>query len=109
MSEEKHFVLGAPHHTAPLAVREKLTLAEAAAATLHAELTALPSLREFTLLNTCNRVEFYGVALNSDAATQVQSLFCARQQFDVTEFEKIRLSLHGRDAIRHLLEVAGPH
>lgn len=106
MSEERLFVLGATHHTAPLAVREKLTLAEHAAARLHTELAALPGLREFTLLNTCNRVEFYGVAVNGDAAVRVQSLFCAHQQFDVAEFEKIRLSLRGRETIRHLLEVA---
>jgi glutamyl-tRNA reductase len=106
MSEEKLFVLGATHHTAPLAVREKLTLADSAAAALHAELAALTDLREFTMLSTCNRVEFYGVAVSADAAMRVQSLFCARQQFEVSEFEKIRLSLRGRAAIRHLLEVA---
>ncbi|MEO7412267.1 MAG: glutamyl-tRNA reductase [Opitutaceae bacterium] len=106
MSDEKLFVLGATHHTAPLAVREKLTLGESAAAALHAELAALPDLREFTMLSTCNRVEFYGVATSPEAVSQVQARFCARQQFDSAEFEKIRLSLRGRDTIRHLLEVA---
>ncbi|MEO6568916.1 MAG: glutamyl-tRNA reductase [Opitutaceae bacterium] len=106
MSDEKLFVLGATHHTAPLAVREKLTLGESVATALHAELTGLSQLREFTMLSTCNRVEFYGVATNPDAVAQVQAMFCARQRFDPAEFEKIRLSLNGRDAIRHLLEVA---
>ena len=56
------FLLGASHHTAALAVREKLALDETRAATLATRLQAIPDLREFTLLNTCNRVEVYGVA-----------------------------------------------
>lgn len=106
MSSDGLFVLGATHHSAPLAVREKLTLDPAKASALHAELAALPGLREFAMLSTCNRVEFYGVAASSNAIARMQSLFCLRQQFDAAEFEKIRLHLRGRDTIRHLLEVA---
>jgi glutamyl-tRNA reductase len=106
MSADGLFVLGATHHTAPLAVREKLALDAAQAQALHAELAILPGLREFALLSTCNRVEFYGVAAEADIAARVQAAFCARQKFDATEFEKIRLRLHGRETVRHLLEVA---
>jgi glutamyl-tRNA reductase len=106
MSTHGLFLLGATHHTAPLAVREKLALATADEAGLGAELGRLGGLREFAMLNTCNRVEFYGVAADPAIAARVQAAFCARQQFDPVEFEKIRLSLHGREAVRHLLEVA---
>jgi glutamyl-tRNA reductase len=106
MSSAGLFVLGATHHTAPLAVREKLALDADSARELQAELAALPGLREFTLLSTCNRVEFYGVASAADAAARVQAAFCARRRFDAAEFEKIRLHLHGRETVRHLLEVA---
>jgi glutamyl-tRNA reductase len=100
------FILGATHHTAPLAVREKLTLDPAATAALHSELTALPGLREFALLSTCNRVEFYGVTAAPETAAEIQRIFCARQCFDAAEFERIRLNLNGHDTVRHLLEVA---
>jgi glutamyl-tRNA reductase len=106
MSADGLFVLGATHHTAPLAVREKLALDAAQAQALQAELAALPGLREFAMLSTCNRVEFYGVAAEPDTAARVQAAFCARQQFAAAEFEKIRLRLHGRETVRHLLEVA---
>ncbi len=106
MSADGLFVLGATHHTAPLAVREKLVLDAAQAQALQAELAVLPGLREFAMLSTCNRVEFYGVATETDTAARVQAAFCARQQFDAAEFEKIRLCLHGRETVRHLLEVA---
>lgn len=106
MSAERLFVIGTTHHRAPLAVREKLSLSAESAAALQAELAALPGLREFAVLNTCNRVEFYGVAETGDAAARVSAAFCARQNFDPAEFEKIRLNLRGREAIQHLVEVS---
>ncbi|MBI4621858.1 MAG: glutamyl-tRNA reductase [Verrucomicrobia bacterium] len=106
MSADGFFVIGATHHRAPLAVREKLSLSAEAAAALHAEFTSMAALKEFAVLNTCNRVEFYGVATNADAAAAVSAAFCARQQFDAAEFAKICLSLRGRDAVQHLLEVS---
>ncbi|HEX2852464.1 MAG TPA: glutamyl-tRNA reductase [Opitutaceae bacterium] len=106
MNEGGLFLLGATHHTAPLAVREKLTLDASATAALHAELSTLAGLREFALLSTCNRVEFYGVTAGGEAPAKIQEIFCARQNFDPAEFDKFRLSLQGRDTVRHLLEVA---
>ena len=105
MSSENLFVLGATHHTAPLEVRERLSLSAESAEALQRELRAIAGLREFTLLSTCNRVEFYGVAANPDAAAQVQAAFCTRQQFTPAEFEQFRFSLQGPDAVHHLLEV----
>lgn len=106
MSTDGLFVLGATHQTAPLAVRERLALDAAQTQALQLELAVLPGLREFAMLSTCNRVEFYGVAAEADTAARVQAAFCARQKFDAAEFEKIRLRLHGRETVRHLLEVA---
>ena len=68
------FVLGATHHQAPLHIREKLSLAAATADQLHTELTALHGLREFAMLNTCNRVEFYGVAETAEAIERLDPL-----------------------------------
>lgn len=106
MSADGLFVIGATHRRAPLEVREKLSLSADAAEALRAEFAAIPGLREFALLNTCNRVEFYGVAASADAACRVTAAFCARQQFDRAEFERIRLNLRGRDVVQHLLEVS---
>ncbi len=100
------FLIGATHHTAPLEVREKLALDPAGEAALGAELAGLGDLREFAVLSTCNRVEFYGVAAEPGAAGRVQAAFCARQQFAPADFEKFRLSLDGREAVQHLFEVS---
>lgn len=106
MSVEGLFVIGATHHRAPLAVREKLALAAEAAQALRAELATIAGLHEFAVLSTCNRIEFYGVASHPEAAHRVSAAFCARQNFDHAEFEKFRLRLHGPEAVRHLVEVA---
>jgi glutamyl-tRNA reductase len=106
MNTDAFFVLGATHHTAPIAVRERLALKGADAVTLSAQLARIEGLREFTLLNTCNRIEFYGVAGDTSAAARVQAAFCALRQVDPGEFERFRLHLRGLDAVRHLLEVA---
>jgi glutamyl-tRNA reductase len=100
------FVLGATHHRAPLAIREKLSLTPESAAALQAELAGLDGLKEFAVLSTCNRVEFYGVAATGEVATQVAAAFCARQHFDPGDFAKIRLDLRGREAVQHLVEVS---
>ncbi len=100
------FVIGATHHTAPIAIREKLTLDAAASAELASSLSQLPGLREFAFLNTCNRVEFYGVAGEPAAVSAVVAAFCRQRDFSVAEFEQLRLHLAGRDAVQHLLEVA---
>lgn len=106
MSHDALFVLGATHQTTPLAVRERLSLDAAAAAALQTELAAAGIVREITVLNTCNRVEFYGLAATPDAAHRLQAAFCARQNFSIEEFAAFRLHLSGPDAVRHLFEVA---
>lgn len=105
MSGDHLFVLGATHHRAPLAVRERLALDAAATEALRGELAGITGLREFTVVSTCNRIEFYGVAAAPEAAADVSARFCARQKFSLAEFESFRLSLAGADAVRHLLEV----
>ena len=106
MSTKGFFVIGTTHHRASLEVREKLALTSDGVAALQAELATFAGLKEFAVLTTCNRVEFYGVASHPDAAAQVSAAFCARQQFDRTTFEQICLSLRGREAVQHLIEVS---
>jgi glutamyl-tRNA reductase len=106
MSADGLFVIGATHHRVPLAVREKLSLGPEAESALRTEFANIDGLCEFAVLNTCNRVEFYGVAASAEAAARMSAAFCARQQFDAAEFAKIRLDLRGRDAVQHLVEVS---
>ncbi len=106
MSLATFFLLGASHHTAPLELRERLALAGGKADALRAALGSLAGLREFTVLNTCNRVEIYGLAARPETVADLQAAFCALSQVDAAAFDRIRLALTGQPAIQHLLEVA---
>jgi len=106
MNSEHLFAIGATHHTAPIGIRERLSLAPESDAGLACELAALPGLREFAIVNTCNRVEIYGVADEPAVMARVEAAYCSRQRFDPAEFGKFRLGLTGLEAVQHLLEVA---
>jgi len=73
MSEPCFFVLGATHHNAPLEVRERLAIESESA--LRADLALVKGLRELAVLNTCNRVEFYGVGTDATAVEAVQAAY----------------------------------
>ena len=99
------FLVGATHRTAPLGLRERLALSAATESALSNDLDAMPALQEFVILNTCNRVEIYGVG-DAHQQSKVAAAFCARQGFDLSEFERLRLELSGRAVVDHLLEVS---
>jgi glutamyl-tRNA reductase len=99
------FHLGASHHTAPLALREKLALPPERAADLHARLAAV-GLPELVLLNTCNRVEFYGVATTPGDLAALEAAFCAVTGLEPADFAAIRAHTTGPASLRHLLAVA---
>lgn len=100
------FLLGASHHTVPLAVRERLALDATRAAALAARLSQTPGISEFALLNTCNRVELYGVA---EAEASVESLRAAVAETtgcSPAELEGVLQLRQNHDAISHLFAVA---
>ena len=99
------FHLGASHHTAPLAVREKLALPPARAAELHTRLGAA-GLPELVVLNTCNRVELYGVAGSPADFAALEGAFCETTGIAAADFATIRAHATGEAAIRHLVAVA---
>ncbi|MDR1011521.1 MAG: glutamyl-tRNA reductase [Opitutaceae bacterium] len=100
------FFIGASHHAAPLELREKLALTENKLPALQARLAAIGGLREVVVLNTCNRVEIYGLAETPAVIARIEEDFCALQDFPRDTFCAIRRHATQRDAIQHLLEVA---
>jgi glutamyl-tRNA reductase len=99
------FMLGASHHSAPLAVRERLALTPEKIATLRTRLGPAAGVRELAVLSTCNRVEFYGVA-GAAAVARLEDEFCALQGVAAAEFAGARRHAAGGDAVAHLLAVA---
>jgi glutamyl-tRNA reductase len=100
------FHLGASHHTAPLALREKLSLTPEKTAALGARIGAAGELREWALLSTCNRMEFYGVAGTPAAIDRLEAEFCSLLECSPVDFAGAARRTFGLEAIRHLLAVA---
>lgn len=100
------FVLGATHHRVPIEVRERLALSAESAEAIRSQFASLAGLEELVILNTCNRVEFYGVASGETAISAVRDGFCAKQQFDREDFARFCVDLRDQKAVQHLYEVA---
>ena len=100
------FFLGATHHTAPLAVREKLALDEARTAALAARLQATPGVREFAFVNPCNRVELYGVAQDPAAVGALRTALAETTGCAPAELEGVLRQHQNHDVIGHLFAVA---
>jgi glutamyl-tRNA reductase len=100
-------VVGVSHRTAPVALREKLTVVpEQFDATLR-ELATLPGVREVALLNTCNRVEIYAVTSDPETALRSVSVDLARRAGMLeAEIEPHLYTRLEREAIKHLFRVA---
>ena len=101
-------VFGCSHHTAPICVREQLafgpTEAEVALTELRREFPAV----EAVLLSTCNRVELYSAADESDTPTCLQWVdFLTRfHGMDSTHLLAHLYAREDRAAVRHLFRVA---
>src|SRR5271165_566932 len=106
MNNPELFLIGASHRTAPFDFREKLALGPEAEAGFALDLAGIKNVREFAVLNTCNRVEIYGVATEERALDEVANAFCARQRVDSRDFGRFGFVARGKDAVRHLFEVA---
>ncbi|MET0261408.1 MAG: glutamyl-tRNA reductase, partial [Rariglobus sp.] len=106
MSSPVFFLLGASHHTTPLELREKLALTPARLPAFHQAAATLPGMRELAVLNTCNRVEFYGTADSPETVYRLRETFCAFQGFPADVYSTISHQAGGHHAISHLLTVA---
>jgi glutamyl-tRNA reductase len=98
--------LGVSHHTASLALREKLALTEGAAAGVLNALVSEESISEAAALSTCNRTELYLVATDSvEAETAGLGVLAREAGIPPTELLGPLYSLRAADATRHLYRV----
>ena len=99
-------LLGVNHNTAPVEVRERLSLNESdtPALRLFAE---LPSCAEVVFLSTCNRVEVL-VSTNrlDEVKESIKELWLDRGEMDSNTLQGALYEYEGMSAIRHLFRVA---
>ncbi|MBB6050668.1 glutamyl-tRNA reductase [Armatimonas rosea] len=99
-------LLGVNHHTAPVALRERLALSGCALRTALEELRATELFSEAVLLSTCNRLELYAVLRPQVHHASVVAAFSALYRLPESELVP-HLSLKtGETVTTHLLRVA---
>ncbi|MES2387142.1 MAG: glutamyl-tRNA reductase [Bacteroidota bacterium] len=103
---ESFKVLGCNHHTAPLAVREKLALRETAIRNLLLQLKELPDLSDALVISTCNRTEIYYAAPqdHSEAIIALLADACGQKAADIAPH--LRHTTDSAETAKHLFDVA---
>ncbi len=98
--------LGVSHKTAPLDLRERLSLTKGRAVSALAELTAANGIHEAAAISTCNRTELY-LIVSDPVEAESTALGVLTRQADIrpTELLSHLYSLRATEAARHLLQV----
>lgn len=101
------FVLGSSHHETPLEVRERFALSPEQIRDLQAALSSDPDMRECLVLNTCNRLEIYGLAKSQSGFEEsVRDKLCTTQCIDRALFDAHSFWHTNLNALQHALEVS---
>jgi glutamyl-tRNA reductase len=100
-------VVGLSHKTAPVEIREKLSIPENEAEQAIAHLTSYPHIEEVGILSTCNRLEIYVVTTDTQPGVrEVSQFLCEYGGFPVRSLREHLFILLHEDAVMHLMRVA---
>ena len=100
-------VVGMNHRTAPVAVRERLAVADEGLGPALAELAACPAVDEVVLVSTCNRVEVYAATDRpGQGRRQVGEVLARWAGMPPEELEAYLYTRDDAAAARHLFRVA---
>jgi glutamyl-tRNA reductase len=98
--------LGVSHKTAPLDLRERLSLTEGRAVSALAELTAASGIHEAAAISTCNRTELYLIVSDPvEAESTALGVLTRQAEIRPTELLGHLYSLRSSEATRHLMRV----
>jgi glutamyl-tRNA reductase len=100
-------VVGLSHKTAPVEIREKLSIQEAKIEGAVAQLKAYPHIEEVAIISTCNRLEVYTVTTETEQGVkEIVQFLAERGQVSLASLRRYLFTLLHEDAIRHLMRVA---
>lgn len=100
-------VVGLSHKTAPVEVREKLSIPTPQAEAAIAQLCSYPHIKEATILSTCNRLEIYIVASETDhGLREVGQFLCDYGKLPSSHLRQYLFTLLHQDAVMHLMRVS---
>ena len=100
-------VIGLSHRTAPVEVRERLSITEQSLPQALQQLLAGTAVQEASILSTCNRLEIYTLLRQADAGVDaIISYLSTHSGFARSELKPHLYICHHVAAIHHLLRVA---
>ncbi|MEM9907640.1 MAG: glutamyl-tRNA reductase [Cyanobacteria bacterium P01_D01_bin.44] len=100
-------VIGLSHKTAPVEIREKLSIPTPQVADAIAQLTSCPHVQEAAILSTCNRLELHIVITETEhGIREVTQFLCDYGHLSLVEMRPHLFILLQQDAIMHLMRVS---
>jgi len=100
-------VVGLSHKTAPVEIREKLSIPTPQMEAAIAHLCSYPHVEEATILSTCNRLEVYVLVSETEHGVREVTQFLAEQgKLAVHQLRPYLFMLLHQDAVMHLMRVA---
>lgn len=100
-------VVGLSHKTAPVEVREKLSIPEPQCDQAIAQLCSYPHIDEVAVLSTCNRLEIYLVTSETEhGIREICQFLSDHSKLPVHALRPYLFTLLHQDAVMHLMRVA---
>jgi len=100
-------VIGLSHKTAPVEVREKLSIPEPKIEAAIAQLRGYPHIQEVAILSTCNRLEIYIVTTESEPGVrEVMQFLSECSKVPLQSLRPHLFILLHEDAVMHLMRVS---
>ena len=99
-------LVGLNHRTAPVEVRERLSIAEPRLGDTTRELRSLEGVDGAAVISTCNRVEAVVSTRDEDVIAQIVDWLAARADTGRVELEKHLYIVRHGDVVKHLFRVA---
>ncbi|MCV3213090.1 glutamyl-tRNA reductase [Plectonema radiosum NIES-515] len=100
-------VVGLSHKTAPVEVREKLSIPEPQTESAIAHLASYPHIQEVAILSTCNRLEIYIVTPETEQGIREVTQFLSEySKLPVVSLRQHLFMLLHQDAVMHLMRVS---
>ncbi len=101
------FAAGLNYKTAPVEIREKLSIKEEELTDILNKISENSHIYEVCLLSTCNRVEVYGVSDSTESAQRwILDIFSEISGLNQETLEKHMFFYRDREAIKHIFRVS---
>jgi glutamyl-tRNA reductase len=100
-------VVGLSHRTAPVEIRERLSIAEQSMEESLQRLRASDDVLEASILSTCNRLEIYTLLRHPEqGVSAVGSFLSVHSGLEIDQLTPHLFTFHHEDAVEHLMRVA---